>query len=33
MTVGGEIMYAERSLESGDDGDMTRFILSAKYAF
>ena len=33
MTVGGEILYAERELESGDDGDMTRFIFSAKYAF
>ncbi len=33
MMVGGEIMYAERTLESGASGDMTRFILSAKYAF
>ncbi len=33
LTVGGEIMFAEREIESGLDGDMTRFILSAKYAF
>lgn len=33
MTVGGEIMYAERTLETGESGDMTRVILSAKYAF
>ena len=33
MTVGGEIMYAERTLESDASGDMTRLLLSAKYAF
>ena len=33
LTFGGELMYAERELESGLDGDMTRFIFSAKYAF
>ena len=33
MTVGGEIMFAERTLESNASGDMTRAILSAKYAF
>ncbi|NNF39778.1 MAG: porin [Woeseiaceae bacterium] len=33
MTVGGEIMYAERTLESSLSGDMTRLLLSAKYAF
>ena len=33
MTVGGEIMFAERELESGASGDMTRLLLSAKYAF
>jgi hypothetical protein len=33
MTVGGEILYAERTLENNLDGDMTRFIFSAKYAF
>lgn len=33
MTVGGEIMFAERTLESNLSGDMTRLLLSAKYAF
>ncbi|MDJ0699453.1 MAG: DcaP family trimeric outer membrane transporter [Woeseiaceae bacterium] len=33
MTVGGEIIYAERTLESDLDGDMTRLMFSAKYAF
>jgi hypothetical protein len=33
MTVGGEIMFAERALESDLSGDMTRLLLSAKYAF
>lgn len=33
MTVGGEIMFAERNLESDLSGDMTRLLLSAKYAF
>ena len=33
MTVGGEIMFAERTLESDLSGDMTRLLLSAKYAF
>ena len=33
MTVGGEIMFAERTLETGESGDMTRVLLSAKYAF
>ncbi len=33
MTVGGEIIYAERTLESDADGDMTRLMFSAKYAF
>ena len=33
MTVGGEIMYAERTLENDDSGDMTRVLFSAKYAF
>lgn len=33
MTVGGEILFAERSLESNASGDMTRVLLSAKYAF
>lgn len=33
VTVGGEIMFAERNLESDLSGDMTRLLLSAKYAF
>ena len=33
MTVGGEILFAERTLESNVSGDMTRVLLSAKYAF
>ena len=33
LDVGAEIMYAERELVSGTDGDFTRFIVSAKYAF
>jgi hypothetical protein len=33
MTFGGEILFAERTLESDDAGDMTRLLLSAKYAF
>ena len=33
MTVGAEIMFAEREIESGDQGDMTRFLVSAKYVF
>ena len=33
MTVGGEIMYAERTLENSDSGDMMRLLFSAKYAF
>ena len=33
MMIGAEIMIAERNLESGASGDMTRFIFSAKYVF
>lgn len=33
MTVGGEILFAERTLESNASGDMIRALLSAKYAF
>lgn len=33
ITLGGEIAIAERTIESGADGDMTRFQFSAKYAF
>jgi hypothetical protein len=33
LDVGAEIIYAERELVNGEDGDMTRFMFSAKYAF
>ncbi len=33
ITVGAELAYAKRELESGADGDMTRLQFSAKYAF
>ncbi|MNR24233.1 hypothetical protein D3C85_1413020 [compost metagenome] len=31
--LGAELMFADRKLESGLDGDMTRLILFAKYGF
>jgi hypothetical protein len=33
LDFGLEFLYAEREIESGQDGDLTRFIFSAKYAF
>jgi len=33
LTIGGEFLFAERTLESNESGDMTRMLLSAKYAF
>jgi hypothetical protein len=33
LTVGGEMLFAERTIESNESGDMTRMLLSAKYAF
>jgi len=33
LVIGGEIMYAEREIESGLDGDLTRFLFSTKYGF
>lgn len=33
ITVGGELSYGIRELESGADGDMVRITLSTKYAF
>jgi hypothetical protein len=33
LDVGAEIMYGQRELVSGTDGDFTRFMFSAKYAF
>ena len=33
LDFGIEFMYAERKIESGNDGDLTRLQFSAKYAF
>jgi hypothetical protein len=33
LDFGVELMYAEREVESGADGDLTRFQFSAKYAY
>jgi len=33
LDVGAEIMFGEREIVNGTDGDFTRFMLSAKYAF
>ena len=33
LDIGAEIMMVDRELENGADGDMTRLIISAKYAF
>ncbi|MEO0982137.1 MAG: DcaP family trimeric outer membrane transporter [Pseudomonadota bacterium] len=33
VTVGGEILYGRRELESGAEGDLMRFTFSTKYAF
>ncbi len=33
LILGSELMFAEREIESGLDGDMTRLIFSAKYIF
>ncbi|MGB5690039.1 MAG: DcaP family trimeric outer membrane transporter, partial [Woeseiaceae bacterium] len=33
LDVGAEILWAEREIVSGTDGDFTRLMLSAKYAF
>ena len=33
MTIGGEYIFAKRQLESGADGDLSRLLFSAKYAF
>ena len=33
LDIGAEIIFAERELVNGTDGDFTRFMLSAKYAF
>ncbi|GAW41582.1 hypothetical protein SH203_01990 [Brevundimonas sp. SH203] len=31
--VGAELMFADREIETGASGDMTRLILFAKYGF
>lgn len=33
MTVGAGLLMANREIESGEDGDMTRLIFTAKYGF
>ena len=33
LDIGGEVIWGERELVNGTDGDFTRFMLSAKYAF
>ncbi len=33
LDFGLEFLYAEREIESGNDGDLTRFLFAAKYAF
>ena len=33
LEIGAELMFAQRELVSGTDGDFTRLLLSAKYAF
>lgn len=33
LDIGAEIMMADRELENGADGDLTRLMISAKYAF
>lgn len=33
LTLGGEVRYAEREVENGDKGDLTRFQFSVKYSF
>ncbi len=33
LTLGGEVRYAEREVESGAEGDLTRFQFSVKYSF
>ncbi|KGD64170.1 hypothetical protein Y5S_02472 [Alcanivorax nanhaiticus] len=33
LSLGGEFIYADREIESGDDGDLKRLQFTAKYAF
>ena len=33
LDIGAEVIYGEREIVNGTDGDFTRFQFSAKYAF
>ena len=33
LDIGAELIFGDREIVSGTDGDFTRFQLSAKYAF
>ena len=33
LDIGAEFIWGEREIVNGTDGDFTRFMLSAKYAF
>jgi hypothetical protein len=33
LSIGGELLYADKELENGNDGDMTRVQFAVKYAF
>jgi hypothetical protein len=33
LDIGVEVFWADKELESGEDGDLTRVMFSAKYAF
>ena len=33
LDIGGEVIWGQRELVNGTDGDFTRFMMSAKYAF
>ena len=33
LDIGAEVIWGQRELVNGTDGDFTRFMLSAKYAF
>ena len=33
LSLGGELIYGERETEAGDDGNLKRVQLTAKYAF
>lgn len=33
LTIGGEVMYAEREIEAGQRGSLFRFLFSTKYGF